>query len=192
MIVGSKSTGMDAWFATRNRTPFASCFVPSTLFSHRIPSHDHFDSGCLVSQGQVYFFRRRGQPNMGAWWWARCLFVPISKAMKISSSREYPRTYLWLLNARTDSSWPLDHNGWVILRCLTFYREFNCFFFSYEFAQNEFITALDTVTLETASTETGNKQFIAVGTTINRGEDLATKGAVCFAPFPWVQLLTNL
>ena len=34
------------------------------------------------------------------------------------------------------------------------------------------------VTLETASTETGIKDFIVVGTTINRGEDLAAKGAV--------------
>jgi cleavage and polyadenylation specificity factor subunit 1 len=34
------------------------------------------------------------------------------------------------------------------------------------------------VTLETSSTESGTKDFIAVGTTINRGEDLAVKGAV--------------
>lgn len=34
------------------------------------------------------------------------------------------------------------------------------------------------VTLETASTESGNKDFIVVGTTIDRGEDLAAKGAV--------------
>ncbi|KAH9830080.1 CPSF A subunit region-domain-containing protein [Rhodofomes roseus] len=48
----------------------------------------------------------------------------------------------------------------------------------YEFAQNEFVTCLDCVTLESVSTETGTKDFIAVGTTINRGEDLAVKGAV--------------
>ncbi|KAI0938339.1 hypothetical protein AcW1_001910 [Taiwanofungus camphoratus] len=48
----------------------------------------------------------------------------------------------------------------------------------YEFAQNEFVNCLDCVTLETMSTETGTKDFIAVGTTINRGEDLAIKGAV--------------
>ncbi|KIM78173.1 hypothetical protein PILCRDRAFT_98438 [Piloderma croceum F 1598] len=47
----------------------------------------------------------------------------------------------------------------------------------YEFAPNEFVTALECVTLETLSTETGSKEFIAVGTTINRGEDLAVKGA---------------
>jgi cleavage and polyadenylation specificity factor subunit 1 len=34
------------------------------------------------------------------------------------------------------------------------------------------------VTLETAATETGKKDFIAVGTSIDRGEDLAVKGAV--------------
>ncbi|KAJ6591099.1 CPSF A subunit region-domain-containing protein [Mycena vulgaris] len=47
----------------------------------------------------------------------------------------------------------------------------------YEFATNEFITAMSCVTLETSSTETGSKEFIAVGTTINRGEDLAAKGS---------------
>ncbi|KAK7451137.1 mRNA cleavage and polyadenylation factor subunit [Stygiomarasmius scandens] len=47
----------------------------------------------------------------------------------------------------------------------------------YEFATNEVINAVTIVNLETSSTETGNKQFIAVGTTINRGEDLAAKGA---------------
>lgn len=49
----------------------------------------------------------------------------------------------------------------------------------YEFAANEFVTCIDCVTLETVSTEAGMKDFIAVGTTINRGEDLAIKGAVC-------------
>ena len=34
------------------------------------------------------------------------------------------------------------------------------------------------MTLETSSTESGTKDFISVGTTINRGEDLAVKGAV--------------
>ncbi|KAH9943547.1 CPSF A subunit region-domain-containing protein [Amylocystis lapponica] len=48
----------------------------------------------------------------------------------------------------------------------------------YEFAPNEFVTCLDSVTLESMSTESGTKDFVAVGTTINRGEDLAVKGAV--------------
>lgn len=37
--------------------------------------------------------------------------------------------------------------------------------------------------LETQSTDSGQKSFIAVGTTINRGEDLAVKGAVCHRLF---------
>jgi cleavage and polyadenylation specificity factor subunit 1 len=48
----------------------------------------------------------------------------------------------------------------------------------YEFASNEFVNSLACVPLETLSTESGHKDFIAVGTTINRGEDLAVKGAV--------------
>ncbi|KII91367.1 hypothetical protein PLICRDRAFT_696440 [Plicaturopsis crispa FD-325 SS-3] len=47
----------------------------------------------------------------------------------------------------------------------------------YEFASNEFVNSLECVTLETVSTEIGSKEFIAVGTTIDRGEDLAVKGA---------------
>ena len=37
---------------------------------------------------------------------------------------------------------------------------------------------MSSVPLETASTESGTKDFIVVGTTIDRGEDLAVKGAV--------------
>ncbi|TFY75914.1 hypothetical protein EWM64_g8097, partial [Hericium alpestre] len=48
----------------------------------------------------------------------------------------------------------------------------------YEFANNEFVNDLVCVPLETQSTESGQKNFIAVGTTINRGEDLAVKGAI--------------
>ena len=48
----------------------------------------------------------------------------------------------------------------------------------HEFAKNEFVTCLDCITLETGSTDTGTKDYIAVGTTINRGEDLAVRGAV--------------
>ncbi|CAA7257397.1 unnamed protein product [Cyclocybe aegerita] len=47
----------------------------------------------------------------------------------------------------------------------------------FEFATNEFVNDMACVTLETASTETGSKEFIVVGTTIDRGEDLAVKGA---------------
>ena len=52
--------------------------------------------------------------------------------------------------------------------------------FRYDFAPNEFVNSLACVPLETLSTESGHKDFIAVGTTINRGEDLAVKGAVRF------------
>ncbi|KAL1941832.1 hypothetical protein VTO73DRAFT_6832 [Trametes versicolor] len=48
----------------------------------------------------------------------------------------------------------------------------------YEFAPNEFVNCIVSIPLETMSTESGMKDFIAVGTTINRGEDLAVKGAV--------------
>ncbi|KAF9448151.1 hypothetical protein P691DRAFT_801258 [Macrolepiota fuliginosa MF-IS2] len=47
----------------------------------------------------------------------------------------------------------------------------------FEFATNEYINDMAIVTLETAATETGTRDFIAVGTTIDRGEDLAVKGA---------------
>ncbi|TDL22024.1 hypothetical protein BD410DRAFT_828742 [Rickenella mellea] len=47
----------------------------------------------------------------------------------------------------------------------------------YEFAENEFVNSVECVTLETQSTESGQKDFLAVGTTIHRGEDLAVKGA---------------
>ncbi|EPQ53745.1 hypothetical protein GLOTRDRAFT_107026 [Gloeophyllum trabeum ATCC 11539] len=46
----------------------------------------------------------------------------------------------------------------------------------YEFAPNEFVNTMECVALETLSTEAGTKEFIAVGTTIDRGEDLAVKG----------------
>jgi cleavage and polyadenylation specificity factor subunit 1 len=55
---------------------------------------------------------------------------------------------------------------------------------SFEFASNEFINAVECVTLETSSTETGIKDFVAVGTTINRGEDLAAKGSVGLYHYP--------
>ncbi|KAG9018279.1 mRNA cleavage and polyadenylation factor subunit [Tulasnella sp. 427] len=47
----------------------------------------------------------------------------------------------------------------------------------YEFARNEFVNVAESVSLETPSAEQGVKDFIVVGTTIFRGEDLAVKGA---------------
>ncbi|KAF8631110.1 hypothetical protein AX17_005155 [Amanita inopinata Kibby_2008] len=46
----------------------------------------------------------------------------------------------------------------------------------FEFATNEFVNDIAIVSLETASTEAGTKDYVAVGTTIDRGEDLAVKG----------------
>jgi hypothetical protein len=59
--------------------------------------------------------------------------------------------------------------------------------FRFEFATNEYINDMTIVTLETAATETGTKDFIAVGTTIDRGEDLAVKGAVRFFSFIYLR-----
>ena len=49
---------------------------------------------------------------------------------------------------------------------------------SYDFASNEFVNAMACVALETQSTDSGRRNYIAVGTTVDRGEDLAVKGAV--------------
>lgn len=54
---------------------------------------------------------------------------------------------------------------------------------SYEFRPNEFISTLKTVSLATKSTASGRKDFIAVGTTVYRAEDLAARGGVStFSP----------
>ncbi|THH10614.1 hypothetical protein EW145_g1206 [Phellinidium pouzarii] len=58
-----------------------------------------------------------------------------------------------------------------------FPSDFSCIMDGFEFQPNEFVNALDCVSLETQSTESGMKEFVVVGTTINRGEDLAVKGA---------------
>jgi cleavage and polyadenylation specificity factor subunit 1 len=60
----------------------------------------------------------------------------------------------------------------------------------YEFATNEFVTAVELVSLETSSTEAGFKEFIAVATTIDRGEDLAVRGAVR-ASFPYLPAIAD-
>lgn len=77
----------------------------------------------------------------------------------------------------------MDHYGWVWEKYYLLSGVDS--FHSYEFATNEFVNAVSCVTLETSSTETGTKDFIAVGTTVARGEDLAAKGAVggCSQPF---------
>ncbi|EJT99386.1 hypothetical protein DACRYDRAFT_17537 [Dacryopinax primogenitus] len=47
----------------------------------------------------------------------------------------------------------------------------------YDFAPNEFINVVKSVNLETLSSESGFKDYIAVGTSTFRGEDLAVRGA---------------
>ena len=57
-------------------------------------------------------------------------------------------------------------------------RSTNCDDLRYEFGPNEFVNAIEFVTLETQSNETGFKEFVAVATTVDRGEDLAVRGTV--------------
>jgi hypothetical protein len=49
---------------------------------------------------------------------------------------------------------------------------------SYEFPQYEQLTALACIPLESSSTELGLKNFIVAATSVDRGEDLAARGAV--------------
>lgn len=48
----------------------------------------------------------------------------------------------------------------------------------YEFRQYETALSVQSINLESRSTISGYKDFIAVGTIISRGEDLASRGAV--------------
>jgi hypothetical protein len=70
-------------------------------------------------------------------------------------------------------------DGYVLIACrlqlavLTPYHRLR-----FEFAPNEFVTAVELVSLETQSNEAGYKEFIAVATTVDRGEDLAVRGTV--------------
>ncbi|POY73837.1 hypothetical protein BMF94_3096 [Rhodotorula taiwanensis] len=48
----------------------------------------------------------------------------------------------------------------------------------YEFRQNEFVTSLKSVSLESKSSRTGLRDFIAVGTAVARAEDLTIKGGI--------------
>jgi hypothetical protein len=50
--------------------------------------------------------------------------------------------------------------------------------YSYEFQQNEWVTSMTTVDLDSRSTRSGRRQFVGVGTTCNRAEDLAARGGV--------------
>ncbi|GHJ84497.1 hypothetical protein NliqN6_0899 [Naganishia liquefaciens] len=46
----------------------------------------------------------------------------------------------------------------------------------YEFDENEVVLCMEYMTLEATSTEAGLKKFLLVGTSINRGEDMSSKG----------------
>lgn len=74
----------------------------------------------------------------------------------------------------------ISPDGWITMDgYVATFSCHNCLnILRYEFAPNEYINALECVTLETFSTEAGTKEFIAIGTSIDRGEDLAVKGAV--------------
>ena len=67
----------------------------------------------------------------------------------------------------------MDHNGQVRPHSATIAPLWTDGAYRYGF-----VSCVVSVPLETMSTESGMKDFIAVGTTINRGEDLAVKGAV--------------
>lgn len=77
----------------------------------------------------------------------------------------------------------MDGSPWTgegslnMIRCPT-----DCDDFRHEFGPNEFVNAIEFVTLETQSNETGFKEFVAVATTVDRGEDLAVRGAVSGFP----------
>ncbi|KAI0052046.1 hypothetical protein FA95DRAFT_1593031 [Auriscalpium vulgare] len=101
-----------------------------------------------------------------------CLLVAATSLQSPFSSYDEDGNEIWVPDA-ANVSLPtgdcsalelLTPEGWVAMD-------------GYEFAPNEFVNALDRVSLETQSTDSGHKDFIAVGTTINRGEDLAVKGA---------------
>jgi hypothetical protein len=54
----------------------------------------------------------------------------------------------------------------------------------FELPQFEQLTSLQTVLLETPSTEAGFKNFVVASSLVDRGEDLAARGAVsCLMPF---------
>jgi cleavage and polyadenylation specificity factor subunit 1 len=65
---------------------------------------------------------------------------------------------------------------WVRI-CLAFYPPCSNIR-RFEFGTNEIVNAVETVRLETLSTQSGNKDFLAVATSVYRGEDLAVRGCV--------------
>jgi hypothetical protein len=49
---------------------------------------------------------------------------------------------------------------------------------SYEFDENEVVLCLQNMQLEATSDPAGRKAFIVAGTSVNRAEDMSTKGNV--------------
>ena len=90
----------------------------------------------------------------------------------------YPKTDASALELLTPEGWvALDGYEWPQYnsKSLAHHK------LSYDFAYNEVVNVMECVPLETLSTATGRKNYIAVATTVNRGEDLAAKGAVSLA-----------
>lgn len=57
-------------------------------------------------------------------------------------------------------------------------------FDSYEFDENEVVLCMEEMVLEATSTEAGVKKYLVVGTSVNRGEDMSSKGNVSTARQP--------
>ena len=103
------------------------------------------------------------------------LWQPLCISLIVAYSTERFLSHMWLFNAGSHLTRCLGNYGWVWWLFIQ-YPQLTTIRF--EFAPNEFVTALECVNLETQSTISGQKEFIAVGTTVDRGEDLAVKGAV--------------
>jgi cleavage and polyadenylation specificity factor subunit 1 len=89
-----------------------------------------------------------------------------------------PRNYRSNLELIMPGTWEAIH-GCVLELCSTLRLSVDLSLLArYEFRPNEFISTLKTVSLATRSTKSGRKDFIAVGTTVYRAEDLAARGGV--------------
>lgn len=88
-----------------------------------------------------------------------------------------PYNYRSTLELLTPGSWQAIHGCVLLLRKpadLVLMMPLRRF----EFRPNEFISTVKSVSLATQSTASGRKDFIAVGTTVYRAEDLAARGGV--------------
>ncbi|KZV86543.1 hypothetical protein EXIGLDRAFT_712088 [Exidia glandulosa HHB12029] len=136
--------------AVRHLVPFTTSFSGVFLTGNR-PAWIYF--ACSLSSCQWCSLQCVGHPHSGH---------SCRTATRLSSSRQTGHGAMSLI-AR-DLCWRTDPDTWATLD-------------GFEFPFNEFINTVRTVSLETVSTEAGSKDYIAVGTTVFRGEDLAVKGA---------------